>query len=107
MTKEQINNIFKEIKEKANLDFAYSEALDDCSTCTWWEIANKHGKDSKGIWLKHFTFGVNKGEWNTECNFIAHDLTKKQKNIVKNELEKHFIVEWDLSDSQCILIKNK
>lgn len=27
MTKTQISEIFKEIKERANLDFAYSEAL--------------------------------------------------------------------------------
>lgn len=107
MTKKQINNIFKEIKEKANLDFAYSEALGDCSTCTWTEIVNKHGKEAKGIWLKYFTFGGNKRKWDIGYNFIAHDLTAEQKNIVKNELEKHFIVEWDLSDSQCILIKNK
>ena len=47
MTKKQINNIFKEIKEKANLDFAYSEALGDCSTCTWTEIVNKHCKEQQ------------------------------------------------------------
>ena len=107
MIKEKVKKVFEKIKEKAGLDFAVPQALGDCGSCTWAEIDNRYGKDAKGIWLKYFTFGMNKEKWNKERNFISHNLTDEQKKIVKEELDKYFVVEWDMSDLQCITIKNK
>ena len=103
----QIKKAFNECKEKAKLDFAYTEALGDCNTCTWAEIESRDGASSKGIWLKYFKWGMNKKKFNTEQNYISHDLTGEQKDIVYDVLSKYFNVEWDKTDDTCILIKNK
>lgn len=108
MVRQQIGKIFDTIIEKAKLDFAITYAVGDCNTCTWAELESDYGQDAHGIWLKYFTFGGNKAKWNKEYNYIAHYLTQEQKEIVKAELEKHFIVEWeDMKDSTCIKIIDK
>ena len=108
MKKQQIKRVFEKIKELAKLDFADTTPMGDCQTCTWADIELEFGKESKGIWLKHWTFGMNKTKWDeNETYYIAHDLTSRQKEIVYNELSKHFAVDWDKSDNKAIGINNK
>lgn len=108
MKKQQIERVFKKIEELAKLDFALATPLGDCQTCTWSDIELEFGRESKGIWLKHWSFGMNKTKWNENGTYyIAHDLTKLQKKIVYEELSKYFNVEWDMSDNQAIAVRNK
>ena len=62
MTRRQIDTLFKNLKEKFNLDYAITMADEygDCSTCITDAIHTKHGRNSKGVWLKHWRYGMNK-----------------------------------------------
>nr|DAK86228.1 MAG TPA: hypothetical protein [Caudoviricetes sp.] len=108
MTRQQIKFIFNEIKREAKLDFALTKGY-CCQTCTWADIEDEYGKESKGIWLKYFDKGMNRQKWNgNEPQYIAHELASEQKEIVYNILSQHFKVEWEnMSDDKCIIIKNK
>ena len=104
MERKELRKIFNEIKKEANLDFCLTQGT-CCQTCTWAEIVDKYGEESRGIWLKWFRNGANASRWeDNDCHYIAHDLTEKQKDIVYNILRKYFRVEWDFSDSACIKI---
>jgi hypothetical protein len=88
MDKRKLNTVFKIIKTVANLDYAITNADDygDCQTCVNSELCDKFGVESKGIWTKHWTKGMNAGgPWkdiNDVC--IAHDITEEQaRDIVR------------------------
>ena len=107
MTRQKIKFIFNEIKREAKLDFALTKGY-CCQTCTWADIENEYGQESKGIWLKWFDKGANRTKWNdSDMQYIAHDLNEKQKNIVYDILQQYFDVEWDKSDNKAIIIYNK
>lgn len=107
MTKAQLKRIFAKIKEEAKLDFAETEPRGDCNTCNWGEIRDDLGDDARGIWLKHWSWGGNKSKFDTQTNYIAHDLTEEQKYIVADILSRQFIVDWDKSDNKAIIIKQR
>jgi len=102
-----MNEIFQEVKTKANLDYAVTEGT-CCNTCTLEELATAYGEESLGIYLRYFPHGANHSPWNKQRIFyIAHDLKEEQKSIVRIILEKYFTVEWDGSDSKSITITLK
>jgi len=108
MTREQVRAAFNECKKAAGLDFALTQGIRDCMTCTNYELSCKYGKESRGIWLKWFRVGMNRSNWNERtAYFIVHDLTKEQGAKVMEVLQKHFKVEWDGSEHQCIKIESK
>ena len=86
MDKRKLNRVFKEIKTKANLDYAVTNADEygDCNTCVNSELAFEFGIDSKGIYAKHWLKGMNKGEaWKyLDSVYIGHDLTEVQGKIL-------------------------
>ena len=97
-------------KKEAGLAYALAKAPDDCMTCSNYSLAQKHGDDSKGIWVKWFSFGMNRQTWEVNCKdgvYIVHDLTEEQGKIVKAILSETYDVDWDGDASRCILIKEK
>lgn len=107
MTRQKLRFIFNKIKKEAELDFALTKGY-CCGTCTWAEIENEYGKNSKGIWLKWYDKGMNKTKWADEKTlYVAHDLTNKQKDIVYNILSHYFNIDWDKSDDRAIILTEK
>ena len=88
MNKRKLNTVFRIIKIAANLDYAITnaDAYGDCNTCVNSMLCEAFGVESKGIWTKHWTKGMNKGgPWkDVDDVYIAHDITEEQaKTIVK------------------------
>ena len=107
MERKTVVKALKECKKNAKLDYAYSRALGDCMSCTNAKLASMYGTEAKGIWLKYFTFGMNRQTWNNRPKYIAHDMGEEQAKVVVETLKKYFDVEWDGSQDQCIMIKDK
>jgi hypothetical protein len=86
MDKRKLNRVFKEIKTKANLDYAITntDEYGDCNTCVNYELADVFGVDSKGIYAKHWLKGMNAGRpWkHLDSVYIGHDLTEVQGKIL-------------------------
>ena len=86
MDKRKLNRVFKEVKTKANLDYATTNTDEDgdCNTCVAYELADVFGIDSKGIYTKHWLRGMNKGcPWkDLDYVYIGHDLTEEQGKIL-------------------------
>ena len=86
MDKRKLNRVFKEIKTKANLDYAITntDKYGDCNTCVAYGLADIFGIDSKGIYAKHWLKGMNKGcPWKElDKVYIGHDLTEVQGKIL-------------------------
>ena len=86
MDKRKLNRVFKEVKEKAKLDYAITntDEYGDCCTCTDYELMDVYGVDSRGIYPKHWLKGMNKGcPWKELKDvYISHDLTEEQGEIL-------------------------
>ena len=88
MNKRKLNTVFRIIKIAANLDYAITnaDAYGDCQTCVNYALCEAFGEESKGIWTKHWTKGMNAGgPWKyLDKAYICHDITEEQaKTIVK------------------------
>ena len=110
MNKRRLNKVFGEIKEKAKLDFAITNADEygDCQTCTWSEICFEFGDESKGIWLKHWERGMNASRpiKHQDYLYIAHDITEEQANILINTfIQQGYDIEpKQYNESKCFKI---
>lgn len=98
MNKIKLNAVFKEIKKKANMDYAVTSAdkYGDCNSCVNYGLGEAFGFESKGIWAKHWLKGMNKGcPWKElDDVYIGHDITDGQAKIMVNVLEENgYIVE--------------
>lgn len=86
MNKRKLNKVFAEIKEKAKMDYAVAntDEYGDCNTCVNYELAFKFGKESTGIYAKHWLRGMNAGgPWSRlDDVYIGHDITEEQANIM-------------------------
>ena len=91
MTKSKLNRVFNEIKIKANMDYAITNADEygDCQSCVNYELCEQFGVESKGIWAKHWLKGMNKGcPWkDLDSTYIGHDITEEQAKIMIEVLE--------------------
>ena len=111
MNKLKLNKVFAEIKIKANMDYATTNADEygDCNSCVNFELANKFGIESKGIWAKHWLKGMNKGKPWKELDeaYIAHDITEEQANILVEVFEEngYSIEPKQYNPSKCFCIK--
>lgn len=98
MDKRKINKTFKEILEKAKLDYAISNADEygDCNTCVNYKLASVFGNESNGIYLKHWLKGANAGKPYKYLNsiYIGHDITKEQgEKIIEILKNNGYVVE--------------
>ena len=86
MDKIKLNRVFKEIKNKAKMDYAVPtpDKYGDCNTCVNCELADVFGEDSTGIYAKHWLRGMNAGGAWKYLNdvYIGHDLTEEQGKIL-------------------------
>lgn len=109
MKRSLVIKAFKEAKELAKLDYAWTEGY-CCNTCTLNEISMFIGSHSKGIYLKWYRHGGNKRTWKSvqdEQLYIAHEVDEQQMNILLDVLKKYFKVEYDGDTNHTIVIKNK
>ena len=111
MNKRKLTTVFKEIKTKANMDYAITNAdvYGDCNSCVNYELCEQFGVESKGIWAKHWLKGMNKGcPWKElDSVYIAHDITEEQANIMVQVLEANeYVVEPKAYDPRkCYCVK--
>ena len=88
MNKRKLNTVFRIIAIAAHLDYAITnaDAYGDCMSCVNSMLCDVFGVESKGIWTKHWTKGMNNGgPWkDLDDVCIGHDITEEQaKTIVK------------------------
>lgn len=82
MNKELLKETFRAWKKEAKADYAitYPDSLGDCSSCVNYALCKKYGEESKGIFLKEWKHGMNRGEGveYLDSVYIAHDITEEQ-----------------------------
>lgn len=111
MNKLKLNKVFEEIKTKANMDYAVTNAdtYGDCNTCVNYGLGEAFGFESKGIWAKHWLKGMNKGcPWKElDDVYIAHDITEEQAKIMVEVLEAngYTVTPREYDASKCFCIK--
>ena len=111
MDKIKLNRVFKEIKTKAKMDYAVPtpDKYGDCNTCVNYELADVFGVDSKGIYAKHWTTGMNKGcPWkDLDDVYIGHDIIEEQAKIMIEVFEAngYDIQPKEYSPNKSFLIK--
>ena len=111
MNKRKLTTVFKDIKSKANLDYAITnaDAYGDCNSCVNYELCEQFGVESKGIWAKHWLKGMNKGcPWKElDSVYIAHDITEEQAKIMVETLEAngYYVEPREYNPSECFKIK--
>ncbi|MBR2999717.1 MAG: hypothetical protein IKF39_01860 [Oscillospiraceae bacterium] len=84
MNKELLKNTFKAYKKAAMVDYAITnpDSLGDCMSCVNYALSAKYGEESKGIWAKHWSRGINAGNLAEEKEaYIAHDITEAQADV--------------------------
>jgi hypothetical protein len=93
MNKRKLNTVFRIIKIAAKLDYAITnaDAYGDCQTCVNYALCEAFGEESKGIWTKHWTKGMNAGgPWkDLDDVYIGHDITEEQAKIIVKVLESY------------------
>jgi hypothetical protein len=109
MNKSTLQKAFREAKKAAALDFAITnpDKLGDCQSCVWAQIVDDYGETSRGVWVKHWRGGMNKGAPVEDLSkiYIAHDLTEEQAAKVLEVLARYYTVESGAyNPSQCIVI---
>lgn len=86
MDKRKLNRVFAEIKKKAGLDYAEPtpDKWGDCNTFVDSILANEFGLDSKGIYAKHWTTGMNAGgPWSRLKDvYVGHHITPEQAEVL-------------------------
>ena len=72
-------------------------------------LCEEFGVESKGIWTKHWTKGMNAGgAWKDLDNvYIGHDITEEQANIVVKvlELNGYEVEPKEYNPRKCFVIK--
>jgi hypothetical protein len=102
MNKELLKATMRKYKKASKVDYAITnpDGLGDCQSCVNYALSEKYGEESKGVWVKHFTRGMNASGSieNQESVYIAHDITEEQANVlveVFSEAFKVFPKEYD------------
>lgn len=85
MNKELLKETFRAWKKAAKADYAitYPDSFGDCQSCVNYALAEKYGEESKGIFLKEWKHGMNRGrdvEY-LKSVYIAHDITEEQAKV--------------------------
>lgn len=94
MNKELLKKTFREWKKAAKADYAitYPDSLGDCNSCVGASLCEKYGEESKGIFLKHWKYGMNGGDDVSKLHsvLLAHDLTEEQAETVYQVFGEHY-----------------
>lgn len=109
MNKELIIRAFNEWQMRANADYAVTstDKYGDCMSCVNDRLANDFGHDSKGIWLKHWTEGMNAEAPIGDLNkvVVAHDITEEQARTFYEVFGQYFHVFPEQYDSsKCFVL---
>lgn len=104
MNKELLKETFRAWKKSAKADYAitYPDSLGDCMSCVNAALCDKYGEESKGIFLKEWKHGMNRGrdvEY-LKSVYIAHDITTVQAKVFYDIFGEHYKVfpkEYDPS----------
>ena len=113
MNKIKLNRVFKEVKTKAKMYYAVPtpDKYGDCNTCVNWELAERFGEESKGIYAKHWTTGMNAGQpWKyLDSVYIGHDITEEQAKVMIEVFEAngYEIEPKEYNPSRAFLIKER
>ena len=112
MNKRKLNTVFRIIKIAANLDYAITnaDAYGDCQTCVNYALCEAFGAESKGIWTKHWTKGMNKGcAWkDLDKVYICHDINEEQAKTIVKVLE-HYgynVEQKEYDPCKCFVISD-
>ncbi|QWB95719.1 hypothetical protein KHQ89_07230 [Mycoplasmatota bacterium] len=111
MNSRLLNKVLNEIKVNLNLDYALNKGFMS-PTCTSKMLEEIYGNNASGIYVRWF--GKNQEQppiKNLHEVYINHDLDKKnyefRKRKIINILSKYYIVKWNGSIKNTILIKEK
>ena len=114
MNKELLQRTFREWKKAAGADYAITNPsrLGDCMSCVNYALLEKYGEESKGIWAKHWTSGMNKeldlSSPAVKEVYIAHDLTKEQAEKFYEVFGEHFkVAPREYNPSKCFVLYDK
>ena len=114
MNKELLQATFREWKKAAKADYAITNpnSLGDCMSCVNYTLSSKYGENSKGIWAKHGTSGMNKSRDlaspKEKSVYIAHDITEEQAKLFYEVFGKSYnIVPEEYNPSKCFEIFEK
>ena len=113
MNTRKLGKVLKAIQLEAKLDYAIlkPDKLGDCMSCVNYELCELYDEDSKGIWVKHWTTGMNKGDAIKYLDkvYIAHDITEEQFRTIKEVFERN---DYDVEPEQynpykCIVVSER
>ena len=99
MDKKMLQQAFREYKKATatagvGIDYAITnpDRLGDCQSCVNCALSEKYGEESKGVWVKEWTHGMNAGTGVEELDsvYIAHDLTEEQAAIFYSVLGENY-----------------
>ena len=116
MEKDILKKAFREWKKEAGADYALTsiDNLGDCSSCVNYALGKKYGIESKGIFLKWWTRGMNKDgsvddfERYENCALVAHDLTDEQAAKFYEVMSRYYNVAPEVYDpSKCFRLFEK
>lgn len=112
MDKVLLKKAFREWKKEARADYARTsvDSLGDCSTCVNYELSEKYGADSKGIFLKHWLYGMNGGSPIEELDscYVAHDITEEQGEKFIEIFSKYFnVLPKEYNPAKCFSLFDK
>lgn len=99
MDKKMLQKAFREYKKATatagmGIDYAITnpDSLGDCMSCVNDALCEKYGEESKGIWVKEWTRGMNAGDGieSLDTVYIAHDITEAQAAMLYSVLGEYY-----------------
>ena len=99
MDKKMLQDTFRKFKKAATsagfkIDYAITnpDGLGDCMSCVNYALCEKYGEDSKGVWVKEWTRGMNAGDGIEKLDevYVAHDLDDVQVGIFYSVVGENF-----------------
>lgn len=120
MDKKMLQATFRKWKKVSGAQYAITnpDGLGDCQSCVNSALCDKYGVDSKGIWVKHWTRGMNgdypldskdnRGEDRIKSVYIAHDLDEEMAKTVYEVFgENYNILPAEYNPYKCFCLFEK
>ena len=106
-----LQKCFEDFKNVDGVDYSIfnTDEYGDCTSCVNHHLCMEYGEESKGIFLKHWTEGMNGCDLkNIEKFYIAHDLNAELGGELYKIFSKHFdVLPKDYDESKCYEIAKK
>ena len=114
MDKKMLQETFREWKKISGARYAITnpDGLGDCPSCVNAALADKYGMDSKGIFAKHWTRGMN-GDYPIDDKridhvYIGHDIDEEMAKAFYEVFGKNYnIVPAEYDPSYCFILYEK